>query len=66
MVAVYWNRSADMFSIYSLTNDSEADSDDCDYAVYEYLWLNNLHPTYPIHNLLAKEVAALLVAGPTF
>lgn len=55
-----------MFSIYSLTSDSEADSDDCDYAAYEYLWLNNLHPTYPIHNLLAKQVAALLAAGPTF
>ncbi|ETS75500.1 hypothetical protein PFICI_12444 [Pestalotiopsis fici W106-1] len=50
----------------SLTDDSDADSDECDYAVYEYLWLNNLHPTYPIHNLLAKEIAALLAAGPTF
>ncbi|KAK6224055.1 hypothetical protein LQW54_000202 [Pestalotiopsis sp. IQ-011] len=49
-----------------LTSDSEADSDDGEYAVYEYLLLNNLHPTYPIHNFLAKEVAALLAAGPTF
>lgn len=66
MIAVSWERSADVLSIYSLTSDAEADSDDCDYAVYEYLWLNNLHPTYPIHNLLAKEVAALLAAAPTF
>ncbi|KAI5861427.1 carbohydrate esterase family 16 protein [Durotheca rogersii] len=36
----------------------------CGVAVNEYFWLNNLHPTYPIHELVAKEVVDKLEAGP--
>ncbi|KAL9085800.1 MAG: hypothetical protein Q9165_007432 [Trypethelium subeluteriae] len=32
----------------------------CGVAVNEYLWLNNLHPTYPIHNATAHSIAAQL------
>jgi phospholipase/lecithinase/hemolysin len=32
----------------------------CKYAADEYLWINDLHPTSPIHRLLAKDVARLL------
>ncbi|KAL7621997.1 hypothetical protein AAE478_007498 [Parahypoxylon ruwenzoriense] len=36
----------------------------CGVAVNEYFWLNNLHPTYPIHEVVAKQVADALVKGP--
>lgn len=32
----------------------------CQYAVNEYLWLNDLHPTYPVHNATAASVAQFL------
>ena len=32
----------------------------CDYPVNEYLWLNDLHPTFPIHNATAASIAKLL------
>ncbi|KAF1945313.1 hypothetical protein EJ02DRAFT_338781 [Clathrospora elynae] len=32
----------------------------CKYPVNEYLWLNELHPTFPIHNATAASIAALL------
>ncbi|KAI9657664.1 MAG: hypothetical protein M1821_002840 [Bathelium mastoideum] len=33
---------------------------ECGVAVNEYLWLNDLHPTYPIHDALAQQIALLL------
>ncbi|KAH7135395.1 hypothetical protein B0J11DRAFT_158558 [Dendryphion nanum] len=33
---------------------------DCAYAVNEYFWLNDLHPTFPVHNATAKGVADFL------
>ncbi|KAI4141396.1 MAG: hypothetical protein L6R39_005356 [Caloplaca ligustica] len=32
----------------------------CQYPVNEYLWLNGLHPTYPVHEALAAQVAIAL------
>ncbi|KAF1836120.1 hypothetical protein BDW02DRAFT_629006 [Decorospora gaudefroyi] len=32
----------------------------CEYPVNEYLWLNSLHPTFPIHNATAASIAKLL------
>ncbi|KAF2020915.1 carbohydrate esterase family 16 protein [Aaosphaeria arxii CBS 175.79] len=32
----------------------------CDYAVNEYFWLNNLHPTFPVHNATAFSVVEYL------
>ncbi|KAJ4993782.1 cellulose-binding gdsl lipase [Stagonosporopsis vannaccii] len=32
----------------------------CQYAVNEYLWLNDLHPTYPVHNATAASIAKFL------
>ncbi|KAL8687930.1 MAG: hypothetical protein Q9218_006033 [Villophora microphyllina] len=32
----------------------------CQYRVNEYLWLNGLHPTYPIHEAMAAQVALAL------
>ncbi|KAK3210311.1 hypothetical protein GRF29_44g2321691 [Pseudopithomyces chartarum] len=37
----------------------------CLYPVNEYLWLNNLHPTFPIHNATAASVVKTLNAGKT-
>ena len=34
----------------------------CDIPVNQYLWLNDLHPTYPVHNLMAAEIVHLLEA----
>ncbi|KAI1458822.1 carbohydrate esterase family 16 protein [Annulohypoxylon moriforme] len=36
----------------------------CGVPVNEYFWLNNLHPTYPIHDVVAQGVADALKAGP--
>ncbi|KAH7141058.1 hypothetical protein EDB81DRAFT_692667 [Dactylonectria macrodidyma] len=36
--------------------------DNCTYAANEYLWLNSLHPTSPMHDALASEIANVLGA----
>ncbi|KAI0839695.1 carbohydrate esterase family 16 protein [Hypoxylon sp. FL0890] len=47
------------------TPDENTLTPSCGIAVNEYFWLNNLHPTYPIHDVVAKGVADALVAGPS-
>ncbi|CAI4213431.1 unnamed protein product [Parascedosporium putredinis] len=37
----------------------------CTYPVDQYFWLNSLHPTYPIHDVVAEGVAELLSGPPT-
>ncbi|KAL8755067.1 MAG: hypothetical protein Q9184_004911, partial [Pyrenodesmia sp. 2 TL-2023] len=32
----------------------------CQYPVNEYFWLNGLHPTYPVHEALAAQLAIAL------
>jgi phospholipase/lecithinase/hemolysin len=36
----------------------------CGVPVNQYFWLNNLHPTYPINDVVAAGVAAELATGP--
>ena len=36
----------------------------CAIPVNQYFWLNSLHPTYPMHDVLAEQVALQLTAGP--
>jgi hypothetical protein len=36
----------------------------CKYALSEYFWVNNLHPTYPVHNVTAAELGKVLAATP--
>ncbi|KAG9244150.1 hypothetical protein BJ878DRAFT_84410 [Calycina marina] len=36
----------------------------CGIPVNQYFWLNSLHPTYPMQDVLAQEVASVLKAGP--
>ncbi|KAH9864134.1 hypothetical protein J1614_010068 [Plenodomus biglobosus] len=38
----------------------------CEHAVNEYLWLNDLHPTFPVHNATAASIAKLLKEKPTY
>ncbi|PKS10975.1 hypothetical protein jhhlp_002734 [Lomentospora prolificans] len=38
--------------------------ENCTYPVNEYFWLNSLHPTYPIHDVVAEGVAELLSGPP--
>ncbi|KAF2130279.1 carbohydrate esterase family 16 protein [Dothidotthia symphoricarpi CBS 119687] len=35
----------------------------CTYSVNQYLWLNELHPTFPVHNATAASIAKLLNAS---
>lgn len=37
-------------------------SPDCPYPVNEYFWLQGPHPTYPMHELVASQIAAGLVS----
>ena len=32
----------------------------CTYPVNEWFWLNNLHPTFPIHNATAASIVKYL------
>ncbi|KAL2073938.1 hypothetical protein VTL71DRAFT_11264 [Oculimacula yallundae] len=36
----------------------------CGIPVNRYFWLNSLHPTYPMHDVLAEQVSLLLKEGP--
>ncbi len=36
----------------------------CGVPVNQYFWLNSLHPTYPIHDVVAEQLAKALAAGP--
>lgn len=36
----------------------------CGIPVNQYFWLNSLHPTSPMHDVLAQKVAAQLTGGP--
>ncbi|KAI1073384.1 carbohydrate esterase family 16 protein [Whalleya microplaca] len=47
------------------TPEDDTLTQSCGVAVNEYFWLNNLHPTYPIHDVVAQQVGDALVAGPT-
>ena len=36
----------------------------CEYAVDEFFWLNDLHPTYPVNDVVAEGVVKLLSGAP--
>lgn len=49
---------------YSGTPEPDTFYPQCGVPVNQYLWLNSLHPTGPIHEVVAAGVADLLEAGP--
>lgn len=46
------------------TPESDTLIESCGIPVDQYFWLNSLHPTGPIHEVVADQVAKLLEAGP--
>lgn len=46
------------------TPESDTFYEGCGVPVDQYFWLNSLHPTGPIHEVVAEQVAKLLGAGP--
>jgi len=36
----------------------------CGVPVNQYFWLNSLHPTYPMHDVVAQGVAKTLQVAP--
>lgn len=46
------------------TPESDTFIEGCGIPVDQYFWLNALHPTGPIHEVVADQIAQLLEAGP--
>ncbi|KAE8154434.1 hypothetical protein BDV25DRAFT_147694 [Aspergillus avenaceus] len=61
--SVYKNTTSHCEAYKNGTPEIDTKWDNCTYAADEYLWINNLHPTSPIHDLLAEQVAALLASS---
>lgn len=49
---------------HSGTPEKDTFYDVCGVPVNEYFWLNALHPTYPIHEAVAAQIAKLLEDSP--
>ncbi|KAI5922461.1 hypothetical protein F4810DRAFT_264852 [Camillea tinctor] len=47
------------------TSEQDTLNPSCGVPVNEYFWLNNLHPTSPIHEVVALEIADALNVAPT-
>jgi phospholipase/lecithinase/hemolysin len=46
--------------VYSGTQRPDTFAAECGARADEYFWLNNLHPTTPVHDALAFEIARML------
>ncbi|KAK8085082.1 fungal cellulose binding domain-containing protein [Apiospora hydei] len=53
-----------MFGLMTGTPNLDTLDPACGIPVNEYFWLNSLHPTYPMHDVVAEQVAAALEKGP--
>ncbi|RAL63350.1 hypothetical protein DID88_003774 [Monilinia fructigena] len=62
--AVYQNTTAYCGAYENGTSTPDYFDPSCYIPVNEYFWLNSLHPTYPIHDVLAQAVAKVLELGP--
>ncbi|KAJ4393271.1 hypothetical protein N0V93_002479 [Gnomoniopsis smithogilvyi] len=58
--------TTDSCDAYGPVGTPEQDTfyDVCGVPVNEYFWLNALHPTYPIHEAVAAQIAKLLEGSP--
>jgi len=61
--ALYHNTTDFCFDYENGTAAMDTFNASCGYPVNEYFWLNSLHPTYPMHDLLASKVAEELEGG---
>ncbi|KAJ8070103.1 hypothetical protein OCU04_000498 [Sclerotinia nivalis] len=62
--AVYQNTTAYCVAYENGTPTPNYTDPSCYIPVNEYFWLNSLHPTYPMHDVLAQGVAKVLESGP--
>ncbi|CAN8098146.1 unnamed protein product [Discula destructiva] len=46
------------------TPENDTFIEECGVPVNQYLWLNDFHPTYPIHQVVASQIAKMLGKGP--
>jgi len=61
--ALYRNTTDFCFAYENGTVAMDTFNASCGYPVNQYFWLNSLHPTFPMHDLLASKVAMELEAG---
>ncbi|KAG8957346.1 hypothetical protein FRC03_010257 [Tulasnella sp. 419] len=47
-------------SAYANSNDPNANSGSCPYPVKGYMWKDNLHPTFVVHDALGKALGSLI------
>lgn len=64
LTAGYLNTTAYCVAYENGTPTDDYYNSTCGIPVNEYFWLNTLHPTYPVHDVLAEGVTAQLNAGP--
>ncbi|PQE11689.1 fungal cellulose binding domain-containing protein [Rutstroemia sp. NJR-2017a WRK4] len=62
--ALYKNTTAYCAAYQNGTPTTNYTDPSCYIPVNQYFWLNSLHPTYPMHDVLAQGVAQVLNAGP--
>jgi hypothetical protein len=55
---------ADLFNCDSKPPSLTKPASGCKFALSEYFWLNNLHPTYPVHDATAAELGKYLAKIP--
>ena len=53
-----------MLILNSGTPQPDSFNSSCGIPVNEYFWLNSLHPTYPMQDVLAEAVVDQLGLGP--
>ncbi|ESZ99189.1 hypothetical protein SBOR_0396 [Sclerotinia borealis F-4128] len=61
--AVYQNTTAYCIAYENGTPTPNYTDPSCYIPVNEYFWLDSLHPTYPMHDILAQGVAKVLESG---
>ncbi|KAK8045368.1 hypothetical protein PG993_005392 [Apiospora rasikravindrae] len=62
--AGYANTTAFCEAYQNGTPNLDTSDPACGIPVNEYFWLNSLHPTYPMHDVVAEQVASALEKGP--
>jgi len=62
--SLYKNTTAYCTAYENGTPADDTFDSSCGIPVNEYFWLNSLHPTYPIHDVLAQALGQQLQAGP--
>jgi hypothetical protein len=56
--------NANMGDVSSTPESLTKPANGCKYALTEYFWVNNLHPTSPVHDATAAELGKFLAANP--